>query len=160
MPFLHILPPVLMGSSREVRLPLSLLFCKLDNLSVFNLFSENMTSSLFTSLVALLCVVSRTLISPFHTVEPRIACNIQCEATSSINLVSVLLLWPAIYVMYNAHQNVVCPLGCQSTPLKSVDLAVSQNSFLLHCSLEHTLEHLYYHTGQIVYCDHYFSIPL
>lgn len=159
-PFPHVLPPALMGSSREMRSPLNLLFCTLDNLTVFNLFSEDVPSSPFTSLVALLCMVSRTLISPFHSVEPRIACNIQGEATPSINSASVLLLWPVIYVMFNVPQNMVCSLDCQSTLLKSVELAVSQNFFLLHCSLEHTLELLHYHTGQIVYFDHYFSIPL
>lgn len=143
-----------------MRLPLNFLFCTLNNLTVFNLFSEDMPSSPFTSLVAFLCIVSRTLISPFHTVEPRFACNIQGEATPSINLASVLLLWPVIYVTFNAPQNMVCSLDCQSTLLKSVELAISQNFFLVHCSLEHTLELLHYQTGQIVYCDHYFSIPL
>jgi len=71
--------------------PLGLLFSKTDNLSVHSYFSQDMTSSPFTSVIALLFMLSRTLIS-FYIVKTRIVHNMQGETTPTLNIMGELSL--------------------------------------------------------------------
>lgn len=117
---------------RVMRLPLSLLFSRLDKPSVLS-FSLDIPSNPLTSFVVLLWSLSCILTSLCEAQNPTYS---KWGCTNAKQSSKAPLFWQAGCAVFNAFPNMVCPLGCQGTLLAHAELRSPAPPclFLLICS--------------------------